>query len=68
MISHIEDISDLISNVDDELYNQLLEELIGYGMLDEMLVDHFYNLEDDEQEELLQRFSKKLNEKEQTNE
>ena len=45
MTSHIEDISDLLTNVDDELYNKLLEELVGYEMLNEMLVDHFYNLD-----------------------
>lgn len=64
----VEDINDLITNVDDQLYLKLLEELVGYETLEELLVDHFYNLEDDEQQELLKRFSRKLKEKEQTNE
>jgi hypothetical protein len=64
----VEDINDLITNVDDQLYLKLLEELVGYETLEGLLVDHFYNLDDDEQEELLKRFSRKLNEKEQTNE
>lgn len=60
----IQDISDVITNVNDEMYLELLHELIDYAVLEEMIIENFNWLEEKEQEELLMRFSKKLNESE----
>jgi hypothetical protein len=61
------DIQELIVNATDKMYLELIVELIDYSVIEEMLTEKFNWLEEKEQEELLQRFSKKLNGKEQTN-
>ena len=59
----IQDISDVITNVNVKMYVELLHELIDYAVLEEMIIENFNWLEEKEQEELLQKYSKKLNDK-----
>ena len=61
------DIQELIVNATDQIYSELLHELIDSAVLEEMMTENFNWLDDKEQEELLQRYSKKLQE-EQNNE
>ena len=64
-----EDISDLITNADDNMYLELVRELVDIAMLEELVIEGFNNLSDDEQVELVQRYNAKFDkEGETTNE
>lgn len=67
----IQDISDILSEVTDTQLLELVEELFPdvslNEMLEDMIINKFYDLPDDAQAELIEDYSKKLNEKEQTN-
>ena len=59
----IKDINHLLSEMDDELWLEMLNVLVDMGYVNDMIIDSFYARPKKQQKEILKKWGQKVNDK-----
>jgi len=57
----IKDINDLLSEMDDELWLEMLNEFVDMQYVNDMIIDSFYDRPKKEQKEILKEWGQRVN-------